>query len=46
MDKTFLHLIDTRKGNNKLRSEEFKSDFEHIAESISGVEWTELIREH
>jgi len=44
LDKIFFNLIDTCEKSDKLKIEDLKSDFRHIAESINDVEWTELVR--
>ena len=46
LDKIFLNLIDMCEKSKNLTIEDLKPEFKHIAESINGVEWTELIREH
>ena len=44
LDKIFLNFIDMCEKSDKLKIEDLKSDFRHIAESINDVEWTEIVR--
>ena len=44
LDKIFLNFIGMCEKSDKLKIEDLKSDFKHIAESINDVEWTELVR--
>ena len=44
LDKIFLNFIDMCEKSDKLKIEDLKSDFKHIADSINDVEWTELVR--
>jgi hypothetical protein len=46
LDKVFLRLIDMCEKSKSLAIEDLKPECKHIAESINGVEWAELIREH
>ena len=46
LDKVFLRLIDICEKTKNLTIEDLKPECKHIAESISGSEWAELIREH
>ena len=44
LDKIFLNFIDMCEKSDKLKIEDLKSDFRHIAESINDFEWTKLVR--
>jgi DNA-binding transcriptional regulator/RsmH inhibitor MraZ len=46
LDKIFLDLILMCEKSKDLTIENLKPQFEHIAESINDVEWTEFIREY
>lgn len=45
LDRVFLRLIDMCEKSRNLVIEDLKAEFKHIAESVSGVEETKLIRE-
>jgi len=45
LDRVFLRLIDMCEKSRNLAIEDLKAEFKHIAESVSDVEETKLIRE-
>ena len=45
LDKVFLRLIDICEKSRNLAIEDLKAECKHIAETMDGVEGTELIRE-
>ena len=45
LDRVFLRLIDMCEKSRNLALEDLKAEFKHIAESVSDVEETKLIRE-
>ena len=46
LDKIFLRLISMCEKSKNLTIEDLKPECKHIAESISDVEWAELVSEH